>query len=83
MSDSTGHVIGFHPLGNHLIPISKGETLYPEDTTSTQGDDCKVINRKIVNIKPPGIILTLAILSLEVPSIQLITSKRNVRKLCD
>ena len=39
--------------------------------------------RKIVNIKPPGIILTLAILSLEVPSIQLITSKRNVRKLCD
>ena len=49
----------------------------------SQGDDCKVINRKIVNIKPPGIILTLAILSLEVPSIQLITSKRNVRKLCD
>ena len=39
--------------------------------------------REIVGKEPPGIILTLAILSLEVPSIQLITSKRNVRKLCD
>ena len=56
--------------------------IHPIDSI-LEGDDCKVINRKIVNIKPPGIILTLAILSLEVPSIQLITSKRNVRKLCD